>query len=81
MPDSRNDQGRSIKAAFGSRVREARGALGFTQERAAEAAGISWPYWSGVENGHRNVSLLNILAIASALNVTPGSLVDGLDDP
>lgn len=63
---------------FGSRVRAARHAKGWTQEQLAEASGLHFTYVSSVERGERNVSLLNILRLAEALGVDGGSLIAGI---
>lgn len=64
--------------AFGSRVRERREALGWSQERLAEESGHHWTYIGSVERGERNLSLKNILRLAQALDVDPATLVAGL---
>lgn len=62
--------------AFGARVRRAREALGISQEELADAAGLHRTYVGSLERGERNVSLINILKLARALDVTPGQLLD-----
>jgi len=63
---------------FGDRVRKRRLDLGWSQEKLAEASGLHWTYISSIERGERNISLLNILRVADALDVDPGKLVRGL---
>ena len=63
---------------FGRRVRARREALGWTQEGLAEATGLHWTYVGSVERGERNVSLVNIVKLADALEVDPGKLVKGI---
>jgi transcriptional regulator with XRE-family HTH domain len=58
-----------VTLAFGRRVRERRVALGLSQEDLAERADLDRTYISGIERGLRNVSLLNITRLASALRV------------
>lgn len=60
----------SIQAAFGIRIRELRARSGISQELLAYRAELDRSYISGVECGTRNVSLVNIEKIASALNVS-----------
>jgi transcriptional regulator with XRE-family HTH domain len=63
---------------FGDRVRKRRQDLGWSQEKLAEKSGLHWTYISSIERGERNISLLNILRVAEALDVDPGKLVRGL---
>lgn len=67
-----------VTATFGEQVRKQRHAKGWTLERLAEEADLHWTYVGSVERGERNVSLVNIVRIASALGVDPGRLVKGL---
>jgi transcriptional regulator with XRE-family HTH domain len=56
-----------IRERFGYAVRGRREALGLTQEEFAERAGIHRTYLSDIERGTRNLSLINIERLASAL--------------
>lgn len=49
-----------------------------TQDALAWRAGISRPNLSAIERGKREVSLGTLRALAAALNVRPGVLVDGV---
>lgn len=60
---------------FGVRVRSARLALGLSQEKMALDCGLDRTYVSSVERGKRNVSLVNIHKLASALGVTASDLL------
>ncbi|AXG12144.1 helix-turn-helix domain-containing protein [Intrasporangium calvum] len=64
--------------AFGQRVRSVRGASGLSQESMAHRCGLHRTYYSAIERGERNVSLLNLLKLARGLSVDPGQLVAGL---
>lgn len=64
----------AVLAAFGARVRELRVEKGLSQEDLADAAGIHRTYVGGVERGERNLSLLNIVRIANALEVPVSEL-------
>jgi transcriptional regulator with XRE-family HTH domain len=66
-----------LQRAFGDRIRAAREAACLSQEVLAEHAGLHRTY-VGVERGERNVSLINIVRLAEALNVDPGELTSGL---
>lgn len=63
---------------FGERVRARRLELGLSQEVLADRAGLHRTYAGSVERGERNVALVNILRLASALDLDPGELVTGL---
>ena len=63
---------------FGSRVREQRRRRGLSQEGLAEQAGLHRTYIGSVERGERNISLVNILVLAEALDVDAGELVTDL---
>ena len=53
--------------AFGNRVRELRLSLGVSQEKLAELAGLHRTYIGAVERGEKNISLINLARLASAL--------------
>jgi len=63
------------RIALGKSIRLRRLALGLSQEKLAEAAGLHWTYISSVERGKRNVSLVNIVGIARALGISPSELL------
>jgi transcriptional regulator with XRE-family HTH domain len=69
---------RRALAEFGRRVRAHRIKIGLSQEALAHRAGIHPSYQGGVERGDRNLGLVNLLRIANALGVDPGSLVEGI---
>ena len=61
---------------FGEKVRELRKRRLLSQEKFADLCEMDRSYIGGVERGERNVSLLNIVKIASALQVLPTALLD-----
>jgi transcriptional regulator with XRE-family HTH domain len=61
---------------FGLRVKQLRLSRGFSQEELGALANLDRTYISGIERGKRNVSLINIVKIAGALNVHPSQLFD-----
>lgn len=63
---------------FGARVRERRTECGWSQEELAHRSGMHRTYVSSVERGERNIALVNIVAIAGALDIDAGTLVGGL---
>lgn len=64
-----------ILKRFGEKVREIRTKKGLSQEELAELSGLHRTYISSLELGKRNVSLINIYALANALGVTPDKLL------
>jgi transcriptional regulator with XRE-family HTH domain len=63
---------------FGDAVRLWRGHRGLTQEALARRARVPRPNLSAIERGRRDVSLSTLRALAAALEVRPGVLVDGV---
>jgi transcriptional regulator with XRE-family HTH domain len=63
-----------IRERFGYAVRVRREELGLTQEDLADRAGIHRTYLSDLERGTRNVSLINIERLASALTLPMSEL-------
>ena len=59
-----------IQQHIGARIKELRQALGQTQEAMAFKAEIDKTYWNEVENGKRNVSVVNLNKIINALEIT-----------
>ena len=62
-------------AAFGRAVRARRRELGLSQEELGRTSRLHRTYVSGVELGHRNLSLLNLVALAAALDLQPSELL------
>ena len=69
---------RSPTEVFGAEVRRRRTELGLSQEELAERSGLHRTYIGSVERGERNISLLNIVELATALGCDPASLVAGI---
>lgn len=61
---------------FGRRVREAREALGWTQQDLASATGIDRVSLSLIEAGSREVGVSRVYLLAAALRVSPGYLFE-----
>jgi transcriptional regulator with XRE-family HTH domain len=56
-----------IRIRFGRAIRRIRAEQKINQEEAAERCGLHRTYYSGIERGVRNVSLVNIDKVARGL--------------
>lgn len=68
------DEAAEWLASFGSKVVAIRREMGMSQQALAHAAGLDPTYLSGVEQGRRNLGLINVHKIAAALHVDVGRL-------
>jgi len=59
-----------IRIRFGRAIRRIREEQGINQEEAAERCGLHRTYYSGIERGVRNVSLVNIERIGKGLRTS-----------
>ena len=59
-----------IREKVGKRVKELRNKLGVSQEELADMVELDRTYITSVECGRRNISVVNIEKLATALNVT-----------
>ena len=60
----------NIKLKIGQRIKELREKAEMSQKDLAYSADLDRSYIASIENGQRNVSIVNIEKIANALNVT-----------
>lgn len=83
MPGSRGEPFEASRI-FGERVRSFRESKGWSQERLAGEAGLSWSYVSHLERASHsafNPTLRVILLLAEALGVDPSELMKSLPAP
>jgi transcriptional regulator with XRE-family HTH domain len=59
-----------IRIRFGRAIRRIREEQEINQEEAAERCGLHRTYYSGIERGVRNVSLMNIERVAKGLRIS-----------
>jgi len=69
---------KKILQAFGSNVRVLRHELKISQEELAFQANLDRSYLNDIEKGKRNISLISIIKIATALKVDIAKLYDGI---
>lgn len=62
--------------ALGDAIRRVRTAQGITQEQLALQSELDRSYVGGVERGSSNVTLLNLVRVASALSLTGSQLLE-----
>lgn len=67
------------KRAFGQAVRKLRLAKGISQEKLAELAEIHRTYIGDVERGKRNIALVNMVRIATALELPLSRLISEME--
>ena len=68
-----------IRKKVGARIKELRLGLKLTQEKLAFKADVDKTYLNEVENGKRNVSLINLEKIITALEVSFEKFFKGVD--
>jgi transcriptional regulator with XRE-family HTH domain len=61
---------------FGQCIRNLRKQKGWSQENLAERAGLHRTYIGAIERGEQNVSLKNILKLATVFDLSPSELFD-----
>lgn len=70
-----------ICKAFGIAVRQARVIRGLSQEKLAEFSDLNRTYIGDIERGKRNVSLINMQKIATALDLKLSDLIISYEEP
>ncbi len=76
MSNKRTIQEREYLRCFGEQLRTLRVEHGLTQEELAAEAGFSRSYYTEIETGKRNLSILNIRKLARCLHVSSAKLLD-----
>lgn len=74
-PRRNSDEKKSLKT-LGNNLRRVRLKKKYSQEEFAHLAGFSRSYYTEIETGKRNLSLLNLIKIAEALDVDIRELLD-----
>ncbi len=68
-----------LVASLGATIRRRRQENGLSQEAFAEKADFDRTYISLLERGERNPSFTNLCRVASALEITPSELLEGIE--
>jgi transcriptional regulator with XRE-family HTH domain len=63
-----------VRVRFGKALRKRRHRLGVSQEEFADLCGLDRTYVGGIERGERNLSLVNIEKLATALKISLSEL-------
>ena len=71
----RNAKEKQYLQQIGDNIRAVRKQRGYSQEEFADIAGFSRSYYTEIETGKRNISVLNLIKIMEALNVGPDEIV------
>jgi transcriptional regulator with XRE-family HTH domain len=79
MADQRTPRERDALKRLGMRVRLARVERGWSQESLAYSAGLHRTHVGTFERGEANITVLNLLRIAAALEVDAATLLDGIE--
>jgi transcriptional regulator with XRE-family HTH domain len=75
---NRSTKDRKYLLKIGENIRTARKQRGYSQEEFADIAGFSRSYYTEIETGKRNISILNLVKIIEALNVDPNEIIGSI---
>lgn len=70
--------GRSVQEKIGQRIRARRQAIGLTQDELADRASTHRTYIGMLERAEKNVSVVTLARIASALEIELSKLLEGI---
>ena len=76
LPHMDNEDGAEIRTRLGAEIRSARARRGYSQGKLAELSGISRNAIVRFESGERSIDIVRLFALAEALGVNPGALLD-----
>ena len=81
--DQQGDESIGVSAGlkrFGINARRLRKLAGMSQDELARRASLHRTYISDIERGQRNLSLISIITLARALEVSIGELCEGVGE-
>lgn len=67
-----------IQKKIGSRIKELRQQTGLSQEKFALKIGMDRTYFASVENGKRNVSIINLEKISKGFGISLSDMFKGV---
>jgi transcriptional regulator with XRE-family HTH domain len=70
-----NPEHRQYLLVMGNNIRVIRKQRGYSQEEFADITGFSRSYYTEIETGKRNISILNFIKIIEALKVDPNEII------
>lgn len=68
----------NIRQRFGARIRDLRAERGWTQEDLADKAGVGRVFISQLENGHKDVCLGVMEALAGSFKISLAEMFKGI---
>lgn len=68
--------GDQVLVDLGIAIRKTRLEQGLSQEALAVDAGLDRSYMGGIERGEHNLTIINLVKISKALDMTPSQLLD-----
>ena len=68
----------SIQIEIGQRIKQLRLETGLSQEKFALSIGMDRTYFASVENGKRNISIVNLEKIIHGLNTSFSDFFEGI---
>ncbi|MBN2074783.1 MAG: helix-turn-helix transcriptional regulator [Dehalococcoidales bacterium] len=72
---TRTEEEKQYLKQLGENIRKIRQERGYSQEEFAELAGFSRSYYTEVETGKRNISVLNLIKILQVLKTDPSTII------
>ena len=67
-----------IQKKIGNRIKELRQQTGLSQEKFALKIGMDRTYFASVENGKRNISIINLEKISKGFGITLSDMFKGV---
>lgn len=71
----RSTKDNQLLLKIGANIRRVRKERGYSQEEFADIAGFSRSYYTEIETGKRNISVLNLIKIIKALKADPNEII------